>query len=235
VPGVLTPVNVQFSILRSVAAALHLADLRGFHFRPEAFRAMTPAISRLEAAATLRHDWRFTIHQLRGIEDGLGGGSRSADILQFWRTSEAFRSMFGSVRALGLRDVGALLRLAPDDRRYFVGRWTRSFRRHLGRRAGAAERPVGDLRRLSWRMGGRVTVTLADGRKLSAERVVPTGMAGDPDRAAVVREKLLTEGAPRLGAERCRRLWETIMALEGATRVTVAADACGGGTDAAAH
>ena len=235
--GVLTPVNVQFSIVRCVAAALALGDLRGFHFRPDAFRALAPRVRQLESVTRLQHDWTFTIEQLRGIEDGMGPNSRSADIVQFWRTSEAFRAMFGSVRALGLRDIARLLALPAADRRYFLSRWTRSLRRFVGRRRGAAaEDAVGDLRRLSWRMGGRVTVTLQDGRRISAERVLPTGMAGDPARRDVVQEKLLAEGSLVLGPDRCAALWSAIMTLEGTPRTRLAALASGemGGTDAAA-
>jgi 2-methylcitrate dehydratase PrpD len=220
-PNLLTPVNVQFSITRSVAAALWLGDLRGYHFSDAAFPDMLPAVRRVAPLGTLVHDWTYTIQQLRGIDAGLRdkGGRRSADLLQFYRTSGAFRRMFGSARAIGPADLARLFALPADDRRYFVGRWGRSLRSHLGRlvtRDDGESKPLGDLRQLSWRMGGRVTVTLKTGQRISAERVVPTGMAGDPGREAVVREKLVAEGAPLLGRHRCEELWDAITSLEAA-------------------
>jgi 2-methylcitrate dehydratase PrpD len=215
--GVLTPVNVQFSIRRCVAAALALGDLRGFHFAADRFDDMLPEVRRLSAVATLGHDWRLTVEQLRGLDDGLsgGGGRHSADMLQFHRTMRAFRAMFGSARALGPADVPRLLALPPEDRRYFAGRWGRSLVSRLARRrrSSPAEGPLGDLRRLSFRMGARVSVRLRDGRVLTAERVQPTGMAGDPGRAQVVEEKLRVEAEPVLGLPAAERLWTAIARL----------------------
>jgi hypothetical protein len=223
-PGQLTPVNVQFSILRSVAAALTVGDLRGHQFQPAPFTAMEPGIRRLEAVSRLVHDWPFTIHQLRGIDDGMpeGGGGHSADMLQFYRTSSAFRRMFGSVRAIGLADIRRLLSLSSDDRRFFTQRWRRSLNNHLSRTSRPGARQVGDLRRLSWRMGGRVTVRLDGGRVLSAERIIPTGMAGDPNRIAVVREKLLEETRGRLGLPGAKALWAAIDRLASAPTIELA-------------
>jgi 2-methylcitrate dehydratase PrpD len=217
-PNVWTPVNVQFSILRSVAAALSLGELRGYHFTAEAFPRMLPHVEQLSQRSRLVHDWKFTVHQLLGIDAGLnkGGGKHSADMLQFYRTARVFRSMFGSARALGLRDVGQLLRLPKEERNYFFRRWRRSLSSHAGRLPSHGDdeyRPLGDLRRLSWRMGSRVTVVLNNGKTLSAERILPSGMAGDPNRREVVREKLVAEGEPILGREACERLWEAVTGL----------------------
>jgi hypothetical protein len=217
-PNVWTPVNVQFSILRSVAAALSLGELRGYHFAAEAFPRMLPHVEQLSQRSRLVHDWKFTVHQLLGIDAGLnkGGGKHSADMLQFYRTTRVFRSMFGSARALGPRDVGQLLRLPKEERDYFFRRWGRSLISHarrLSSRRDEEYRPLGDLRRLSWRMGSRVTVVLKKGQTLSAERILPSGMAGDPNRREVVREKLIAEGEPILGREACDRLWEAVTGL----------------------
>jgi 2-methylcitrate dehydratase PrpD len=217
-PDLLTPVNVQFSILRCVAAALALGELRGFHFTPSAFPQMLPHVRRLSECSKLVHDWKFTIQQLLGLDAGLnkGGSRHSADMLQFYRTSREFRSMFGSARALGPNDLIKLFRLSKDERNYFIKRWVRSLRSYFqGPRSGKTEeyRPLGDLRKLSFRMGSRVTVFMKNGKRLSAERIIPTGMAGDPNRMDVVREKLIVEGERIIGHEKCRRLWETITAL----------------------
>jgi 2-methylcitrate dehydratase PrpD len=217
-PNVWTPVNIQFSILRSVAAALAFGELRGFHFAAEAFPRMLPEVERLSRRSRLVHDWKFTVHQLIGIDAGLnkGGGKHSADTLQFYRTSRVFRSMFGSARVLGPRDIVQILRLPKEERDFFLKRWGRSLGSHLRQTPTHHDegyRPLGDLRRLSWRMGSRVTVRLKNGRSLSAERILPSGMAGDPNRGGVVRDKLIAEGEVILGRERCRRLWELVTGL----------------------
>jgi 2-methylcitrate dehydratase PrpD len=226
-PGQLTPVNVQFSILRSTALALRRGDIRGPDFTPEAFAVEMEPIRSLAAKGSLVHDWTFTLHQLKGLDAGLrqGGDRRSADMIQFYRTSGEFRQMFGSARAIGPRDLLQLLRLPADDRRFFARRWVRSAGSHLRRIVGKEEgdpRPLGDLRRLSFRMGARVTVIQRDGRRLVAERIIPTGMAGAPDRAAVVKEKFSAECDPVIGPVRRQQVWEAIQSLPTADVADVA-------------
>jgi hypothetical protein len=224
--GVLTPVNVQFSILRSLAYALWQGDIRGAQFLPDTFTQATEAIRALSARAVLVHDWTYTLHQLKGLDAGLrhGGGRRSADMIQFYRTSREFRRMFGSDRAIGPKDILRLLKLPTAERRFFVRRWLRSAGSHARAALGRGEldaRPLGDLRQLAFCMGARVTVVMRGGRRFVAERVVPTGMAGDPDRAAVVREKLTVEATAVLGQARAARLWEAITGIETASAVMV--------------
>jgi hypothetical protein len=133
--------------------------------------------------------------------------------------------MFGSVRAIGPGDLVRILQLPAEDRRYFIDRWSRSLRSHLGGvisgEDGAAA-PLGDLRLLSFRMASRVTVTLKSGRQLSAERIIPTGMAGDPNRGSMVQAKLRAEGEPVLGGPRCDALWQAIGNVERMPRVRLA-------------
>lgn len=226
-PGLFTPPNVQFSILKCVAAALALGDLRGFHFSAAAFPDVIPPVRALAGRGRLVHDWHFTVQQLMGIDDGLneGGSRHSADMWQFYRTSRVFRAMFGSVRAIEPKDLWRILRLPKEERRYFIRRWTRSARSYLGRprsRPEGAYRPLGDLRRLSFRMGSRVTVVMKDGATLVAERLVPTGMAGDPDRREVVREKLVAEGERVLDRKSCLELWDAIAGLPATSPARIA-------------
>lgn len=226
-PGRLTPVNVQFSILRSVAYALWQGDIRGPSFQPEAFARAIDPIRDLAARATLTHDWQYTLHLLKGIDAGLraGGGRRSADMIQFYRTSGEFRRLFGSARAIGPADLVRLLRLPSADWQFFLRRWLRSAASHLQSATNGAEsdpRPLGDLRNLAFRMGARVTVVLRGGRSLVAERIVPTGMAGDPDRAAMVWEKLAVEATAVIGATGAAALAAAIAGIATAPKITIA-------------
>jgi hypothetical protein len=234
-PGCITPVNLQFSILRSTALALVRGDIRGADFTPEAFASAVEPVRLLSGKGALTHDWSFTLHQLKGLDAGLrsGGGRQSADMIQFYRTSGEFRRMFGSARAIGAGDLLRLLRLPADDRRFFARRWARSLGSRFQRILGGDEadlRPLGDLRNLSFRMGARVTVVLHDGRRLVAERIIPTGMAGDPDRRAVVHEKFVAECDPVIGPHRRKQVWEAIQSLVTSKEVNVAgAMGCLGG------
>ena len=231
--GVLTPSNVQFSIVRCVAAALHLGDLRGYHFAAGAFDRLVPVVSRLAAVSTLVHDWGFTVAQLDGIDDGLsrGGGRESADMIEFHRTARAFRSMFGSARAIGAKDILRLLRLPADQRASFARRWWRSLSSRFETSPAIVPgdyRPLGDLRQMRWRMCGRVTVDQSDGTRLVAEQILPSWMAGDPARGEMVQEKLLAEGEPVIGREAAQRVWQAIASLPETARVRIATlAACG--------
>jgi hypothetical protein len=82
---------------------------------------------------------------------------------------------------------------------------------------------------MSWRMGSRVTVVLKDGRVLAEERILPSGMAGDPSRREVVREKLVVEGEAILGRERCLSLWDAVTGLPGTPPASILALAAEGG------
>jgi 2-methylcitrate dehydratase PrpD len=206
--GRLTPVNVQFSILRSVCAALIVGDLRGSTFRHDRFPLLAQPISSLEAKSRLFHEWRYTVQLLRGLDAALPDESqgRWADMFQYQRTSWEMRKVLGTRGGIGPGDLARLARLAPEDLRFFVERWWRSLRSRLGGRRWSG-RPLADLRRLSQRMGGRVTVTLVDGTTVSAEQVSPSGLAGDPDPAAMLREKLTAEADGLLDSTRCEKLW----------------------------
>jgi len=84
---------------------------------------------------------------------------------------------------------------------------------------------------MSWRMGSRVTVVLKDGRVIAEERILPSGMAGDPHRGEVVREKLIAEGEGILGRERCLRLWDAVTGLPETAPSSILASAVEGEHD----
>jgi len=124
--GTLTPVNVQFSVARSVAMALHHSDLRGFHFTPESFQNAVPTIQSLCERIKVKQDWRLTIGLLKGLDEGLvGGGSKhSAGMLEFYKASRQFHRRFGSSKSLSFRDIPELISLPTQDRKYFVKRFS---------------------------------------------------------------------------------------------------------------
>ena len=44
--------------------------------------------------------------------------------------------------------------------------------------------------------------------------IIPSGMAGDPNRADMVKEKLVAEATPVIGERKARRLLERILHIE---------------------
>jgi 2-methylcitrate dehydratase PrpD len=229
-PGVLTPVNVQFSTIRSTAAALWLGELRGGHYAAGSVSQVYDAVGRLESRTRLVHDWRFTVHSLQGLDAGLNreAAEQSADLFQFHRTMREFRKMFGSASPFSWQDVGRIARLPPEERRFYLAHWWRSVRPYLGRRRRSTDEapgPFGDLRLMSFRPSARVTVRFLDGRQLSAEQLVPSGFAGDPNRISMVHEKLMVEADAALGAAACERLWELIKHTRTAPRASAILEA----------
>ena len=210
----LTPVNVQFSVARSVAMALLYGDLRGFHFTPDSFQKAIPTIQALSAKTEVKQDWELTIQLLRGLDDGLseGGSKHSAGMLEFYKASRQFHKRFGSDRSLSLRDIPQLLTLPTDDRRYLVKRFLRGFQsKFSGEIAGG---PFGDVSKLSWRMGSRIELKFKSGKVMSAEKIIPPGMAGDPNRAEMVKEKLVVEARPVIGERKAKQLLVNILHIE---------------------
>ena len=58
--------------------------------------------------------------------------------------------------------------------------------------------------------GARVHVTLRDGTMLEAEKHIPRGGPGDPDRLDVPAEKFVREASSVLGEERAKKAVEVV-------------------------
>ncbi len=209
-----TPVNVQFSIARSALMALRYGDVRGQHYSEKNFPRAIPFIQRLSSKIRLVHDWHLTLQLLRGIDDGLvgGGSEKSAGMVEFYRASREFKRKFGHTQSLQFRDIPRLLALSSSDQKYFLGRFLKGFASRVG--DGRREGPFGDFRKLSWRMASRVAIRLQSGALLEATSLIPPGMAGDPNRREVVRDKLTVEGTPVVGRKNALTLYRRIMDLE---------------------
>ncbi|HHZ90612.1 TPA: hypothetical protein EYN65_08810 [Candidatus Poribacteria bacterium] len=153
--------------------ALFYKDLRGYHFTPENFEKALPTIKNLSKQTDSRHDWKLTIQLLRGVDDGIieGSSKHSAGMLEFYRTSPEFRRRFVTMQSLGFRDIPALLALDKKDLVFFLNRFARGF--HSKVRPTRVRGPLGDLSKLSWRMGARVKLTLASKEVIEAETILP--------------------------------------------------------------
>jgi 2-methylcitrate dehydratase PrpD len=209
-----TPVNVQFSIARSVLMALYYGDIRGYHYSRENFACAVPFIRRLAPNTRLTHDWHLTLQLLHGIDDGLvgGGSEHSAGMVEFYRAAQEFKRKFGRTQSIQMRDIPKLLALSGPDKEYFLGRFLKGFISRI--EVGKTEGPFGDFSKLSWRMASRVAIRLRSGARMEATTIVPPGMAGDPNRKEVVQEKLAYEGSSVIGKGNAEALYQRIMDLE---------------------
>jgi 2-methylcitrate dehydratase PrpD len=212
--GQYTPVNVQFSIARSALMALHYGDIRGYHYSQRNFARAIPFIQMLAPKTRVVHDWYLTLQLLRGIDDGLiaGGSESSAGMVEFYRASREYKKKFGRTQSIHFKDIPKLLALSGPDKRYFIGRFMRGFKSKIV--AGQKGRPFGDFSKLSWRMASRVVIHLKTGAFLESTSIIPPGMAGDPNRMQVVKEKLAMEGSAVIGKINAQALYKNIVNLE---------------------
>ncbi len=199
-PGVLTPVNTNFSTRRTVALAMLDGDPRGEQFLPERFAELSPSIQALSDRVRLHHYWPYTIHMLRGVDVAIDHPGRPGiyGMAEAHRTMDRFKAAFGTPAAVSAGDIPALLRMERADLWYLLRRYAIGYRSRLPFWAGEEARRAyvsraTDLRQMSLRFGARVEVHLDDGRTLSHEVLTPPGFAGDPDRLRIPPEKFRRE------------------------------------------
>ena len=73
----------------------------------------------------------------------------------------------------------------------------------------------GDLGKMSFAIGGKVTVKMNNGRRLEGYCEIPPGFAGDTRRQEVVEAKYFRETTPVLGPEKTDILRNLIAQLPG--------------------
>jgi 2-methylcitrate dehydratase PrpD len=212
-PGLLTPVNTNFSTRRTVALSLIAGRPAGEHFAPERFAALRDGVAALSERVRLHHRWPYTVHLLRGVDAAIDHPGRPGiyGMVEGHRTFDRFKAEFGTPPALSARDVPALLRLGGADLWYILHRYAVGLRSRLPFRGGAAARDAyvareTDLRRMSLRFGAGVRITLDDGRRLRHEVLTPSGFAGDAERTAIPPAKFRREVGAAASPERAEAL-----------------------------
>ncbi len=200
-PGLVTPVNTNFSTRRTVALTLlGGAAPTGAAFEPTAFEPMRPRIAALAERVRLSHHWPYTIGLLRGVDAAIDHPGRPGiyGMSEAHETMGRFHRAFGTPRALSLGDLPRLLRLPRGDLGYLLRRYAVGARARLPFASARARRAYvsreTDLRRMEIRFSAGVRVHLDDGRTLASEVLVPPGFAGDPARDQVPPAKLAREG-----------------------------------------
>jgi hypothetical protein len=217
VPGLITPVNTNFSTRRSVALCLLEGLPRGEHFLPERFETLCGPLASFAEKVHLHHHWPLSIHMLRGVDAAIDFPGRPGiyGMTEAHRTLDRFRAAFGTPAAVSVKDIPGLLRLERKDlfylaRRYAVGIRTRlPFRGGKPARAAYVSRET-DLRQMSLRFGARVRIETEDGRFLSNEIRTPPGFAGDPERIAIPEAKFHREVGSAASPSRAERLFDTL-------------------------
>ncbi|MCB0534934.1 MAG: MmgE/PrpD family protein [Saprospiraceae bacterium] len=216
-----TPVNTNFSTKRSVAAALVFGPITGSFYAHGKFEQKIPAFRKLADRVELIHDWGLTINLVRGIDQGLENpgmpgvlstGSANAQL-------NKFKAAFGSRRLFQWNDIGQFLKMDRADRNYFFRRALRSLRSKLPIWPGAGDKTQylsseGDLRAMTFPLGGRVRILLEDGRELIQSSYIPSGFVGDPDRKEVALEKYRREASTVWTAARTQLIATTVQTMK---------------------
>jgi len=215
-----TPVNTHFSTRRSVAAALLFGELTGDFYERDNFERNIPAIKALYEKTELFHDWQLTINMMKGVDKGLTGAGKPG-VLSSGSTSATlarFKKAFGSRPFFSAADIPHLFRLAAADRNYFLNRLWLAYRAKLpffnGTKASYRSHE-GDLEKMSFAIGGKVTVKMNNGTRLEGYCEIPAGFAGDTRREEVVEAKYFRETTALLGPEKADNLRNLIAQLPG--------------------
>lgn len=211
VPGLVTPVNTNFSTRRSVALCLLEGLPCGDHFVPERFRRLREAIGEMSKRVRLDHHWPYTIQLLRGVDAAIDYPGRPGiyGMVEAHRTLDRFKAAFRTPSAVSVVDLPDLIRLGRKDLLYLVCRYAIGLRSRLPFRDGEAARAVyvsreTDLRNMSLHFGAGVRITLDDGRVMFNEVITPPGFAGDPERLTVPPTKFIREVETATSPEHAR-------------------------------
>ena len=176
--GTLHPVNINFSIPKSVAIAFLKRSLRAEHLTPGALAKDGPAIQSLSQKVNLVHDWRYTLKTQASLYDSLGG-KFILDGIGLFPLIKAFRSMRRDLPSmpLGLMGLWKAWRTLPPQEK-------RAMKRGILKK----DDPV-KMEGFTFSFGARVRLEMNGGQVYDAESIIPRG-ASDVDRRQVVMEKL---------------------------------------------
>jgi 2-methylcitrate dehydratase PrpD len=210
----LSPTVINFSVAVSLAIALLAGELSGAQFTEEYLSTNRDRILRLAGRISLKHDPSLTVRFMKSLDDVLDLKSMLAqlELKGLVRARRRLREHVSRVGNMGIREALAAWKcLRFEDRSYLRSLFTpRNF-------LGAS--PVYDLgekrlEELQMPFGARVMVKLKDGTVLEAERLVPRGAPGDPERLGVPIEKFMRESSPFLGEEGSREAADVLLDLE---------------------
>ena len=216
----LSPTNINFSLSISLAIAVLAGRLSGAELRDGYLEENREAILAVASRVALRHDAAMTVGFMRSLDEtvDLGAMLRAVDKRRVLRARHRLREHLSRVGTLSAGEsVRAARELGRDDREYL----RRLFLGGLG--SGAYDLGSAPLEELEMPFGARVRLRLEDGTTLEAERRIPRGGPGDPNRLEVPVEKFLREAGGISSEERARAAVEIVLSFERRQLSTVAA------------
>jgi 2-methylcitrate dehydratase PrpD len=224
----ITPVNCNFSTIRSVAATLLYGELSGDFFAKDSFHSKISKIEMLSNKIHLKHDWSMTIKLLRGIDEGIANAGMHGflSLGNSKKTFKRFKKAFGSRPLLTWKDIGAIGSVDYKDLKYFIKRYfismesSAAIKLKIGNRSKWFSHEE-DLKRMKFCLSGKVEITLEDGNRLEEACFIPAGFAGSPDIENEIKYKFMRETTPLWGEQNAQKIFQTIVSHENIEIVNV--------------
>lgn len=217
----LTPVNTQFSVIRSTVAALAFGELAGEFYKEGEFEKKTAIIADLSSRTSFLHDWQMTIDLIRGIDKGLENPGRPGflSLGNSRKTFRRFNKAFGSRQLLSWRDLKEIPKVKVPDQLYFLKRLMKSvtvpgLRLQKDKNNTGSFSHEGDLRMMEFNLSGRVEVVLKNGRKIESYCKLPPGFTNDDRREKIIRDKFIRETVPVWGEQKAKKIEKIIMDID---------------------
>jgi 2-methylcitrate dehydratase PrpD len=199
----LNPININFSIPKSLALTILDGHLSGKSLAGERLREDGPRILELAGRIELRHDWGMTGEVIRSLDDSLGFAEllNQLTLCQILRTAVSLREHFATERMTlpGLRE--RLDALPAGLRRELFGVLGRkALHSLLGKKSAGASYDLGkvDMQKLRLPFPAEVILHTRDGFRESARVDIPLGAPGSEGTAEVVRDKFRREASRAL-------------------------------------
>lgn len=203
----LAPININFSIPKSLALTIMDGNLSGSSLAGERLRKQGGRILELARRVTLSHDWGLTGEVVRSLDDAL----RFADVLdqftlrQLMRTALSLREHFagGGFSPKDLRERRKALPVGlRGDLLKVIGR--KALHPLHRERPGGYSYDLGEVNMDALRLPFPAVVTLrtADGFTATSRVDIPLGSPGREGMAEVVREKFAREASRSLPPEK---------------------------------
>ncbi len=176
--GTLHPVNINFSIPKSLAIALIHGSLQAGHLSSEMLLAYEREIKSLSQRIELFHEWRYTLKMQSAFYESIGGKFilNNSGILKLIK---AFRRIKKDTPSLSLKSAGLLKAwfALSDHEKKAIKNGIRRKGNHV------------KMDEFVFSFGARVKLVTKDGQIYEAESIIPRG-ASSKDRKVVVMDKL---------------------------------------------
>ena len=213
-PSKLSPTNINFSLPVSIALGIIAGKLTGAELTDPFLDENRREIVALAGRVELAHSASLSVRFIKAIDEvtDLEAMLAELDAVSLFKARHKLREHLKRVATMGPREmVGAWQSLNQPEKMLLKS--LVSLRGFFGKGPGY---DLGQSRLEDLRMpfGARVHVTLRDGTMLEAEKHIPRGGPGDPDRLQVAAEKFVREASPVLGEERAKKAVEVVGSYE---------------------